>query len=259
MIIIDISYNPENQVYFISYSKLPSNIPNAVYEGYLGMGFIINYHTGIIEDISCTLLTEVARNFLKGIILGYSINDEIGPLIEQMQNRFFGYSQKSVCVIIQENFKLYKKWTEKQEKNPVVKNENSVDEFSREKVISLKGGLDLYPDHTIYMISYAKIPHNMSLAYFKGHTGIGFVIDFKNDVILDCCCTFITDEAKAFMKSIAVGRRFHSMKDVDELIKQIEFSFHGPSQKALFTIVKSNYNKYCEWKHKNRAVIENLV
>lgn len=256
---IETKYDPDQHVYFISYSKLPSNIAAAVYEGYVGVGFIINFHTGIIEDISCTLLTEVARNFLKCIIVGYNINDDIEPLLEKIRNRFYGHSQKSICVIIQENFNLYKDWAEKQENELAFQKKNCYNEIDKENVLPQEKKFSLYPEHSIYLISYAKIPHNMSLAFFKGYTGIGFVIDFKNDIILDCCCTFITDEAKAFMKSIVVGRRIHSMKDIDELIKVIEFSFHGPTQKALFTIVKSNYNKYCDWKRKNREYMDNLI
>jgi hypothetical protein len=110
-----------------------------------------------------------------------------------------------------------------------------------------------------YLISYAKIQKNVSLAFFKGYIGIGFVLDFKNDIVLDCCSTLITDEAKDFMKSIFIGRNFHSMKDVDEINKVLEFSFHGPPQKSLHKIVKSNYNKFNGWKQKNRKLVNNYI
>jgi hypothetical protein len=255
VITIDNKYNPDCNVYFISYSKLPSNISAAVYEGYLGVGFVINFHTDIIEDISCTLLTKVARNFLKSIIIGYNIKDGIEPLLERIRMRFFGHSQKSVCVIIKENFNLYKEW-KKKEKNLILNEKKYCNELFEDNVLFSLEDASLYPEHSLYLISYARIPHNMSLAFFKGFTGIGFVIDFRNDIILDCCCTFITDEAKKFIKSIVVGRRIHSIEDIDDIIDAIEFSFHGPSQKALLTIVKSNYNEYCEWKEENTNILE---
>ena len=258
MITIDTKYNSDCNVYFISYSKLPSNISAAVYEGTIGVGFVINYYTDIIEDISCTLLTEVARNFLKSVVIGYNINDGIEPLVKKVEKRFFGHSQKAVCIIIRENFNLYKEW-KKREDVLILNDKKYCSKLNDHDVLFSDVKSCLYPKHSIYLISYAKIPHNMSLAFFKGFTGIGFVIDFRNDMILDCCCTFITDEAKAFIKSIVVGRSIHSTDDIDELSNAIEFSFHGPSQKALLTIVQSNYNEYCEWKEKNRNYMDKII
>jgi hypothetical protein len=247
-------YDLSKHVYFISYTKIPNNMAAAVYEGYVGLGFVVNYHTGIIEDTSCTLLTEVARNFLKSLIVGYNIHDnDVEPLIEKIKLFFHGYSQKAICVIVKENYVKYHEWSMKNKK----KIENTLEKEKKkgyndqqeENVIT-----DIfrpYPSNYVYFISYSKVPRNNSLVYFRGYTGIGFAIDFTNDVIMDCCLTFITDEAKEFAKLFFLGKQLNSEKVLLEFETDIGAYFNSSSQKALSLIAKNNFDKYQVWKKEN--------
>lgn len=252
------NYNPEKHVYIISYAKLPSNVSAAVYVGHLGLGFIVNHQTGVIEDISCTLLTKVARNFLKNLIIGYNIHENsIEPLIEKVKLLFHGNSQKAICVVLKDNYNKYNEWKNRNlEKLLEISKNNCYNDDM--KTFCTNEAEKKYPANSTYIISYSKIPHNMSLAFYEGYTGIGFVIDFLSDKIIDCCCTFITTEAKDFMKSIAIGCDFKTEEDLMKLINKIKFCFNGPSQKAVCVIAKSNYNKYFEWKQNNKDYIESL-
>lgn len=106
------TYYSDETVYFISYVRLPENIPAALFNGYVGLGLVINYKTGVIEDNSCTLITDVAKNFLKDIIMGYNIyeNDGIEPLIDKIKIRFHGASQKCLTAILRDVYKKFCKW-----------------------------------------------------------------------------------------------------------------------------------------------------
>ena len=98
------------QVYFISYSKVNSNTSNAVYNKYLGVGFIVNYFTGVIEDTCCTLLTKESTNYLKHIIVGHNIYQDKEILINKIMIYFNGESQRTICKIISENFNKFGIW-----------------------------------------------------------------------------------------------------------------------------------------------------
>lgn len=105
-------YNKET-VYVISYAKLPENTSAKAVHNMVGLGLVINYVTGVIEDNSCTLLTDEAKDFLKDIIKGYNLYENgIDPLIEEVRNRFHGSSQKSICVILKDNHNKFLKWKE---------------------------------------------------------------------------------------------------------------------------------------------------
>jgi len=103
-------YSPET-VYFISYSRLSKSIPAGKLLDVVGVGLIIHQETGVIEDISCTLLTEEAKLFLKDIIIGFNLHTQpIETLIKNVTERYHGMSQKAVCVAINDAYERYLQW-----------------------------------------------------------------------------------------------------------------------------------------------------
>lgn len=101
----------EDTVYFISYAKLPGEMPAANLHKVVGVGLIIHKDTGIIEDSSCTLITEEARAFLKQILVGHNLHTEgIDGLIEKVKYRFHGLSQKAICVALKATYDRYMTW-----------------------------------------------------------------------------------------------------------------------------------------------------
>ncbi len=100
-----------NTLYFISYAKLPSDMPAANLHKVVGVGLIINKDTGIIEDSSCTLITDEAKSFLKQLIVNYNLHEKgIEPLIEEVKQRYHGLSQKALCVAIKGSYERYLAW-----------------------------------------------------------------------------------------------------------------------------------------------------
>lgn len=107
------NYSDET-VYFISYAKLPDNMTAGLMHKIVGLGMVINYKTGIIEDISCTLMTTVAKQFLEDVFIGYSLHEKgIDPLLDAIRFRIHGNSQKSLCVVAKENYKRFNDWKKK--------------------------------------------------------------------------------------------------------------------------------------------------
>lgn len=101
----------DDTVYFISYSKLPSTISAAKLVSVVGVGLVIDIKTGIIVDTSCTLITSEAKRFLKNVIVGHNIHEDgIEKLIEKIQYRFHGLSQKAVCVAVKGAVERYETW-----------------------------------------------------------------------------------------------------------------------------------------------------
>lgn len=104
----------DDTVYFISYAKLSNAIPAGKLMDYVGVGLVINQVTGIIEDISCTLLTEEAKFFLKDIIINFNVHEEnIEVLLKKISDRYHGMSQKSVCVAVHSTYERYIQWKNK--------------------------------------------------------------------------------------------------------------------------------------------------
>jgi len=105
------SIYPEQAVYFISYAKLPGEIPAANMHKSVGVGLIIHQETGDIIDASCTLLTQEACLFLKSVLQGRNVHTEDAEtIIEAVRQRYHGYAQKAVCVAIKGSIDRYYQW-----------------------------------------------------------------------------------------------------------------------------------------------------
>lgn len=109
--------NYDDAVYFISYAKLPTDIPAANLHKVVGVGLIINYKTGRIVDVSCTLLTQEAKDFIKSILIGHNVHEEsIDNIIEVIKFSYHGYAQKAICVAVKGSYERYCAWKMELEK-----------------------------------------------------------------------------------------------------------------------------------------------
>lgn len=98
-------------VYFISYSKLPNNTPASHALEHVGCGLFIEPSTGVVVDISCTLLTPETRSFLKYLIVGFNLDEEpLDKLLNKIKTRYFGLAQKAICTSLKETYGKYKDW-----------------------------------------------------------------------------------------------------------------------------------------------------
>lgn len=105
-----IEYN-EDLIYFMSYARLPENIPACIHNGYIGVGMIINHKTGIINGVTSTLVTKELRGFLNSLSKGYNVkNNGMEGLVRNIENKLNIASQKAICTALNENFRKYERW-----------------------------------------------------------------------------------------------------------------------------------------------------
>ncbi len=97
----------DTTIYVSAYSKLPSDMPSGEIYKYLDIGLIIDCKTDVILGVSITLITDETKDFLKDIINGFSLEKGIEPLIERIRKRYFGNSQKAICVALKLVYERY--------------------------------------------------------------------------------------------------------------------------------------------------------
>lgn len=113
-----------------------------------------------------------------------------------------------------------------------------------------------YDKNTVYFISYAQLPENISAKKVVGTIGLGIVVDFYTDIIVDTSCTLITEEARVFLNAIIVG--YNISKDIDDLIEEVRFRFNGQSQKSVCVVLRDVHRKYISWKETNKDIIDKM-
>jgi len=94
-------------VFFTGYAKLPSNITAAKLYEVVAVGVEVDPNTCIIVDCDCTLATNVARKFVRSLILGYNLGEGIEGLTDSFEKRYYGSARKALITSLRI---MYEKW-----------------------------------------------------------------------------------------------------------------------------------------------------
>ncbi len=97
----------ENLVFVTGYAKLPQGITAAELYSVIVVGVIVDKDSSIIKDVDCSLVTSVARSFVKDLYVGQSILD-YPKLADLLNSCYHGSARKallSAFKIINEKYK----------------------------------------------------------------------------------------------------------------------------------------------------------
>ena len=103
-----------DEIFITGYAKLPKGITAAELYIVIAVGLIIDRRTGTILDADCSLVTRVAREFFKKLVVGKNINDyeEIQDLFIK---KYFGSAKKALISALKICNEKYKQILENSE------------------------------------------------------------------------------------------------------------------------------------------------
>ncbi|NLL39789.1 MAG: DUF3870 domain-containing protein [Clostridiales bacterium] len=78
------------------YAKLPAHITSEEVYKTLVMVAVVNRRSGEIVDAECSMVTELARQFIAKLMIGYNLNDGLTGLLEQFRNNYYGHAKRAV-------------------------------------------------------------------------------------------------------------------------------------------------------------------
>lgn len=106
----------------------------------------------------------------------------------------------------------------------------------------------MYDKNTVYIVGHGRTSvDNAITAQFKIFF-IGFVVDLKNDEILDLSCSATISTTSKFIASMLIGKKLDFYRE--EVEEEIERRYFGTSQKAIIVAYKDAIKKYNEIKNK---------
>ncbi|HEY8528249.1 MAG TPA: DUF3870 domain-containing protein [Paenibacillaceae bacterium] len=90
------------------YSKAPQG--TSMHEMYKYTGIVMEIHkeTDVILDVEFTFVTDLAKNYLKRLLMGYDMKNGIEPLIERIKEHYLAPSQQSVIVALKVAYQRYR-------------------------------------------------------------------------------------------------------------------------------------------------------
>jgi len=102
-------YGP-NTIYIIGFAKSQQNNPITQQFGRFLLGFVIDKDTGVIVTCGSTVVMKSTYDFLDSVFAGRHILNDGEILRQEIENRYFGASQKAIIVALrdaQRRFRLY--------------------------------------------------------------------------------------------------------------------------------------------------------
>lgn len=97
------------------YAKLPSNTAAQKMYDQLVVVVNVDYESGIILDVDCTMATDLGKRFVATMMKGYDLNRGPDDLLESVNLRYFGHLKKALLTAIREVCQHY---TELKQDNP---------------------------------------------------------------------------------------------------------------------------------------------
>lgn len=92
----------KNTIYILGTSKISQNDPiSAMYDIFF-VGIILDRDSGKIVDSTCNMVRDVTNDFIRSILIGYNLIDDIEAIIDEVQDRFYGMAQKAVIAAVKD-------------------------------------------------------------------------------------------------------------------------------------------------------------
>ncbi|OLO42206.1 hypothetical protein BTR23_03000 [Alkalihalophilus pseudofirmus] len=89
------------------YAKAPQG--SAMYEKYKYSGIVleINKKTHIIENVEFTFITNLAKDYIKRLMVGYDLSKGLDEIINKIESNYIAPSTNSVIVALKAAYKRY--------------------------------------------------------------------------------------------------------------------------------------------------------
>lgn len=106
----------------------------------------------------------------------------------------------------------------------------------------------MYHKDTVYIVGHGKTSVDNAITEQFKIFFICFVIDTRNDEVVDLSCSATISITQEFITSIFMGEKFDNYRE--ELEKEICRRYFGTSQKSIIVAYKDALKKYKEIKSK---------
>jgi len=87
-------------VFITAYAKAPQNTP--MYENNKQIGVMLEIHKQkhIVVNVDSTFITDLAKDYLKRLIIGTDFSEDISPLLKDVENDCIIPSQQALIVAL---------------------------------------------------------------------------------------------------------------------------------------------------------------
>lgn len=88
-----------SQILVTGYAKHSQGLQGSEMYDTIALGLVIDCDTGEIMDVDCSLVTQIARDFVKQLVVHKNIND-VEAIEEGFNTRYYGAARKALILAI---------------------------------------------------------------------------------------------------------------------------------------------------------------
>ena len=97
-----------NTLLLAGYAKLPANITAETVFNNLVLVIIIDKRTGVILDAEPSVVTNLAKNYIHDIMIGYDMNNGPEDLLRIIDEAYFGNAKRALETAVRMVFTKYR-------------------------------------------------------------------------------------------------------------------------------------------------------
>lgn len=98
------------------YAKLPAHITSEEVYKTMVIVALIDMEFGTIVNAECSVITEVAKNFIASMIIGYNLNNGPEKLLARFDAQYYGQAKKAIETSLKMIFAKFKEITTENQK-----------------------------------------------------------------------------------------------------------------------------------------------
>ncbi|WP_432408045.1 DUF3870 domain-containing protein [Wukongibacter sp. M2B1] len=92
----------KSTIYILGTSKIGKSDPISAMFDIFFIGIILDRRTGKIIDSTCNMVRDVTNDFIRSILIGYNLMDDIDEIVNEIKDRFYGMAQKAVIAAVKD-------------------------------------------------------------------------------------------------------------------------------------------------------------
>lgn len=89
-----------NTVFVSGYTQAPKGTKLFEAGSTIGVMLEVDRKSNQIVDVECTFVTQLAKNYLKKLMIGYNLHDDLDEMIETIEHNLFIPSTQSIIVAL---------------------------------------------------------------------------------------------------------------------------------------------------------------
>ena len=105
----------KNTVLLSGYAKLPNNITAETVYQTLAVAVLFDRRSGIILEAEAYMVTNIAKNFIAGLLIGYNLNDGPDQLMEDFEQYYHGNAKRALETAMRMIFSKYQDYIAEQQ------------------------------------------------------------------------------------------------------------------------------------------------